>query len=79
MITNLFYLTQFHDPVSIEDQGIEMLKKIVNSIVIKKKTKQQLAFTGKNQLIPGSVHLGSGYKAITLRISKFKVKKNRYF
>ena len=79
MINNLFNPKQFQDPISIEGQGIEMLKKIVNSIVIKKKTKQQLAFTGKNQLIPGSVHLGSGYKAITLRISKFKVKKNRYF
>lgn len=76
MIHNLFDPMQFQDPVSIEGQDINILKKMLHLMVLIRKTEQQLAYARKNGLIGGPVHLGVGQEAIAVGISQ-NLKKNR--
>jgi TPP-dependent pyruvate/acetoin dehydrogenase alpha subunit len=70
MDTKLFNLKQFQDPILIEGQDIEMLKKMLHLMILIRKTEQQLAYARKNGLINGPVHLGVGQEAIAVGISQ---------
>ena len=69
----------FQDPISIDHQDPELLKKLLESMTIIRKTEEQLAFARKNQLIGGPVHLGVGQEAIAVGISQNLNKTDRVF
>jgi len=79
MSNNLFNSKQFHDPISIEDQDIELLKKNLHLMILIRKTEQQLAKAKKEGLIIGPVHLGVGQEAIAVGISQNLKKTDRVF
>ena len=80
MINSLFNPKQFQDPISIEGQDIQKkLKKILHLMILIRKTEQHLAFTKKNGLIGGPVHLGAGQEAIAVGVSQNLKKTDRVF
>jgi TPP-dependent pyruvate/acetoin dehydrogenase alpha subunit len=79
MINNLFDPKQFCDPILIEGQDIEILKKMSYLMILVRKTEQQLAYAKKNGLIGGPVHLGVGQEAIAVGISQNLKKTDRVF
>jgi pyruvate dehydrogenase E1 component alpha subunit len=79
MINNLFNPKQFQDPISIEGQDIQILKKMLHLMILIRKTEQQLAFARKNGLIGGPVHLGVGQEAIAVGISQNLKKTDKVF
>ena len=79
MIHSLFDPKQFQDPISIEGQDINILKKMLHLMILIRKTEQQLAFARKNGLIGGPVHLGVGQEAIAVGISQNLKKTDRVF
>jgi pyruvate dehydrogenase E1 component alpha subunit len=79
MINNLLNPKKFNNPISIEGQDIEVLKKILNSMILIRKVEKQLAFAKKNKLIGGPVHLGVGQEAIAVGISQNLKKTDRVF
>ena len=79
MKNNLFDPKHFHDPISIEGQDIEILKKMLHLMLLIRKTEQQLAFARKNGIIGGPVHLGIGQEAIAVGISQNLKKTDRVF
>ena len=56
--------------ISIKNQDIGSLKKMLKSMTLIRKAEQQLAFGRKNGLIGGPVHLGAGQEAIAVGISQ---------
>ena len=60
----------YHEPISIEGQSFGALIKMLRSMIIIRKTEQQLAWGRKNGLIGGPVHLGAGQEAIAVGISQ---------
>lgn len=79
MVNNLLNPKKFNNPISIEGQDIEVLKKILNSMILIRKVEKQLAFAKKNKLIGGPVHLGVGQEAIAVGISQNLNKTDRVF
>ena len=79
MLNSLFNSKQFQDPISIEGQDIQKLKKILHLMILIRKTEQQLAFARKNGLIGGPVHLGVGQEAIAVGVSQNLKKTDRVF
>jgi pyruvate dehydrogenase E1 component alpha subunit len=79
MIHSLFDPKQFQDPISIEGQNINILKKMLHLMILIRKTEQQLAYARKNGLIGGPVHLGVGQEAIAVGISQNLKKTDRVF
>ena len=79
MLNSLFNSKQFQDPISIEGQDIQKLKKILHLMTLIRKTEQQLAFARKNVLIGGPVHLGVGQEAIAVGVSQNLKKTDRVF
>lgn len=79
MKNNLFNPKHLHDPISIEGQDIEILKKMLHLMLLIRKTEQQLAFARKNGIIGGPVHLGVGQEAIAVGISQNLKKTDRVF
>jgi pyruvate dehydrogenase E1 component alpha subunit len=69
MNKDLFNPKNFIHPLSISGQDIKLLKKMLKSMLIIRKTEQQLAFAKKKGLIDGPVHLGVGQEAIAIGIS----------
>ena len=69
----------YHGPISIESQKPDSLKKMLNAMIIIRKTEQQLALCRKNGLIGGPVHLGAGQEAIAVGISHSLQKTDRVF
>ena len=61
---------KYHGPISLNDQDIVSLKKMLKSMTLIRKAEQQLAFGRKNDLIGGPVHLGAGQEAIAVGISQ---------
>ena len=55
----LFNPKKFHGAISIERQNIEMLKKMLHSMLLIRKTEQQLAYARKNELINGNYLINS--------------------
>ena len=70
---------KYHDPISIDDQDVDTLKDMLRTMLIIRKTEQQLALGRKNGLIGGPVHLGAGQEAIAVGISQNLRKTDRVF
>jgi TPP-dependent pyruvate/acetoin dehydrogenase alpha subunit len=79
MINNLFDPKQLHNPISIEGQDINILKKMLHLMILIRKAEQQLAYAKKNGLIGGPVHLGVGQESIAIGISQNLKKTDRVF
>ena len=78
-------LKDFSDPkkhnslLSIKNQDIDILKKMLHTMLLIRKTEQQLALGRKEGLIGGPVHLGVGQEAIAVGISLNLKKTDRVF
>lgn len=70
---------KFQKPISIKNQNINILKKILKKMIIIRKTEQQLAIGRKNGLIGGPVHLGVGQEAIAVGVSENLSKNDKIF
>jgi len=82
MKNELGYLSnpeKLHGPISIKDQDIESLRNMLVSMLIIRKTEQQLASGRKNGLIGGPVHLGAGQEAVAVGVSQNLRKTDRVF
>jgi TPP-dependent pyruvate/acetoin dehydrogenase alpha subunit len=70
---------KYDKPISIKNQDISSLKKMLKSMTLIRKAEQQLAWGRKNGLIGGPVHLGAGQEAIPVGISQSLQKTDRVF
>ena len=70
---------KYHDSISIDNQNASDLKNILSTMLLIRKTEQQLALGRKNGLIGGPVHLGVGQEAIAVGISQNLRKTDRVF
>ena len=70
---------KFHNPINIDNFDIISLKKMLESMVLIRKTEQKLAEARKEGLIGGPVHLGVGQEAIAVGISQSLRKTDRVF
>ena len=70
---------KYHDLISIKQQDIIVLKNMLRTMLLIRKTEQQLAWGKKNALIGGPVHLGAGQEAIAVGVSQNLRKTDRVF
>ena len=70
---------KYHNPILIDNQDIDVLKNMLSTMLLIRKTEQQLALGRKNGLIGGPVHLGAGQEAIAVGISQNLKKTDRVF
>jgi len=70
---------KYHNPISINNQDIDVLKNMLNAMLLIRKTEKQLALGRKNGIIGGPVHLGVGQEAIAVGVSKNLQKTDRIF
>jgi TPP-dependent pyruvate/acetoin dehydrogenase alpha subunit len=70
---------KYHDPISVNNQGMGVLEKMLSTMLIIRKTEQQLALGRKNGSIGGPVHLGAGQEAIAVGVSHNLQKTDRVF
>ena len=61
---------KYYDLILIDNQDASALKNILSTMLLIRKTEQQLALGRKNGLIGGPVHLGVGQEAIAVGISQ---------
>ena len=78
-LKNLSNPKKHHKPVSIENQDSATLQQMLTSMLLIRKTEDQLAFGKKNSLIGGPVHLGVGQEAIAVGVSQNLKKTDRIF
>ena len=71
--------TKFNQPVSVQDMGIDMLQNMLKSMIVIRKTEQQLALGRKDGFIGGPVHLGAGQEAIAVGVSQNLQSTDRVF
>jgi TPP-dependent pyruvate/acetoin dehydrogenase alpha subunit len=69
----------FNGNIFIKGQDVGELKSMLKSMILIRKTEDQLAFGRKNGLIGGPVHLGVGQEAIAVGVSKSLKKTDRVF
>ena len=67
------------NPILIKNQDPRELKKMLKTMILIRKTEQQLAWCKKNNLIGGPVHLGVGQEAIAVGVSENLKKTDRVF
>jgi TPP-dependent pyruvate/acetoin dehydrogenase alpha subunit len=70
---------KFHDPVSINNQGLVELKHMLSTMILIRRTEQKLALGRKNGLIGGPVHLAAGQEAIAVGVSQNLKSTDRVF
>lgn len=70
MLNDLADPTKLKDDLSVDKIDHVLLKNMLKSMIIIRKTEQQIAFGKKSGLIVGPVHLGVGQEAIAVGISK---------
>ena len=70
---------KYHEPISINNQDIGSLKRMLKAMTLIRKTEQQLAWGRKNGLIGGPVHIGAGQEAIAVGVSQSLQKSDRVF
>ena len=70
---------KYHDLISIKQQDIIVLKNMLRTMLLIRKTEQQLAWGKKNALIGGPVHLGVGQEAIAVGVTQSLRKTDRIF
>jgi len=78
-LKNLSDPSYFQNQISIKDQNIGSLKNMLSSMIMIRKTEQQLALGRKNGHIGGPVHLGAGQEAIAVGVSECLRKTDRVF
>jgi len=71
--------TKFHSSISIDNLDCQLLKQMLKSMILIRKTEQHLALGRKSGLIGGPVHLGAGQEAIAVGISQFLQSTDRVF
>jgi TPP-dependent pyruvate/acetoin dehydrogenase alpha subunit len=69
----------FHNPIVIDGEDPKVLKSFLKSMLIIRKTEDQLAFGREKNLIGGPVHLGVGQEAIAVGVSQSLRKSDRVF
>ena len=70
---------KYHDPISVNNQSMGVLEQMFSTMLIIRKTEQQLALGRKNGNIGGPVHLGAGQEAIAVGVSHNLQKTDRVF
>ena len=70
---------KFCEPISIQNQNTDFLIYMLSTMIIIRKTEQQLALGKKNGIIGGPVHLGAGQEAIAVGVSQHLKKTDRVF
>jgi len=70
---------EFQSPIDIEGFDVEVLMRMLESMVLIRKTEQRLALERMNGLIGGPVHLGAGQEAIAVGISQHLQSTDRVF
>ena len=78
-LKNLSDPEYFHEKISIDSQSSDDLIKMLTSMLLIRKSEQQLALGRKNGLIGGPVHLSAGQEAIAVGVSKNLKKTDRVF
>ena len=78
-LKNLSNPESHHEPISIDNLDCELLKQMLKSMILIRKTEQHLALGRKNGLIGGPVHLGAGQEAIAVGISQSLQRTDRVF
>ena len=78
-LKNLSNPKKHHKPISIENQDSATLQQMLTSMLLIRKTEDQLAFGKKYSLIGGPVHLGVGQEAIAVGVSQNLRKTDRIF
>ena len=71
--------TKFQNAISIDALDASLLKKMLKSMIVIRKTEHRLALERKNGLIGGPVHLGAGQEAIAVGISQSLQRTDRVF
>ena len=71
--------TRLHDPVDLLDLDGDLLRSMLTSMILIRKTEQKLAQGRKDGLIGGPVHLGAGQEAIAVGISESLRNTDRVF
>jgi TPP-dependent pyruvate/acetoin dehydrogenase alpha subunit len=79
MTSNLFNPKKFQEPISLEGYDDRLLKKALSSMILIRKTEQQLALAKKKGLIGGPIHLGVGQEAIAVGVSQNLKKTDKIF
>ena len=70
---------KYNNPISINNQDANTLQQMLSTMLLIRKTEQQLALGKKNNLIGGPVHLGAGQEAIAVGVSQNLRKTDRVF
>ena len=70
---------EFQGSISINNIDPNLLKDMLMSMILIRKTEQKLALERKNGLIGGPVHLGAGQEAIAVGISSSLQSSDRVF
>ena len=70
---------KYHEPILINKQDDSVLKNMLKTMLLIRKTEQQLAWGRKNALIGGPVHLGVGQEAIAVGVTQSLRKTDRIF
>jgi TPP-dependent pyruvate/acetoin dehydrogenase alpha subunit len=70
---------KFFEPISIQNQNTDFLIYMLSTMIMIRKTEQQLALGKKNGIIGGPVHLGAGQEAIAVGVSQHLKKTDRVF
>jgi len=69
----------FHQPLSINRKDTNSLLELLKSMIVIRKSEQQLAWGRKSGLIGGPVHLGVGQEAIAVGVTASLQKTDRVF
>lgn len=70
---------RYHEPIGLGEYDAEILTGFLRSMILIRKTEQQLAFAKKEGLIGGPVHLGAGQEAIAVGVSASLRRGDRVF
>ena len=71
--------SQYRAPINLEDFAEETLKSFLKSLILIRKTEQQLAVCRRDLFIGGPVHLGAGQEAVAVGVSYSLRKTDRVF
>ncbi len=76
---DLFNSKKYNQLISINNQETDILRSMLNRMILIRKTEQKLALEKKNGVIGGPVHLGVGQEAIAVGVSQNLKKTDRVF
>ena len=70
---------KYHNPISIKNVNKKTLQRMLNTMIVIRKTEDKLAWGKRNNLIGGPVHLGAGQEAIAVGVSQNLKKTDHVF